>query len=114
LKFTNELYHSLTRKIAWEAVFRIRVSFGFNQVLLLVIKFKLLCCRLPLMGTSRLRQRQLTLCCVLLSTRIKLLCMRSRRMTLPRKKHQGRLAETLLMSIFRVLCCIPLLKGRGK
>jgi hypothetical protein len=32
LKFTNELYHSLTRKIAWEAVFRIRVSFGFNQV----------------------------------------------------------------------------------
>ena len=26
LKFTNELYHNLTRKIAWEAVFRIRLS----------------------------------------------------------------------------------------
>jgi hypothetical protein len=32
LKFTNELYHNLTRKIAWEAVFRIRLSHGFNQV----------------------------------------------------------------------------------
>jgi protein transport protein SEC24 len=26
------LYHSLTRKIAWEGVFRIRVSNGFSQV----------------------------------------------------------------------------------
>jgi protein transport protein SEC24 len=26
LKFSNELYHNLTRKIAWEAVFRIRLS----------------------------------------------------------------------------------------
>ena len=32
MKFSNELYHSLTRKMAWEAVFRIRTSFGFNQV----------------------------------------------------------------------------------
>ena len=29
MKFSNELYHSLTRKIAWEAVFRIRTSAGF-------------------------------------------------------------------------------------
>ena len=29
LKFSNELYHNLTRKIAWEAVFRIRLSHGF-------------------------------------------------------------------------------------
>jgi len=32
MKFTNELYHSLTRRVAWEGVFRIRVSFGFNQL----------------------------------------------------------------------------------
>ena len=32
LKFTNELYTSLTRSNAWEAVFRIRTSMGFNQV----------------------------------------------------------------------------------
>ena len=32
LKFSNELYHNLTRKIAWEAVFRIRLSHGFNQL----------------------------------------------------------------------------------
>ena len=32
MKFSNELYHCLTRKIAWEAVFRIRTSFGFNQI----------------------------------------------------------------------------------
>lgn len=31
LKFSNELYHNLTRKHAWEAVFRIRLSHGFNQ-----------------------------------------------------------------------------------
>jgi hypothetical protein len=31
-KFQNELYHCLTRKVAWEAVFRIRTSFGYNQV----------------------------------------------------------------------------------
>lgn len=30
LKFSNELYHCLTRKLAWEGVFRIRVSFGFS------------------------------------------------------------------------------------
>lgn len=30
LKFYNELYHSLTRKTAWEGVFRIRVSLGFT------------------------------------------------------------------------------------
>lgn len=30
LKFSNELYHSLTRKTAWEAVFRIRTSLGYN------------------------------------------------------------------------------------
>ncbi len=30
LKFTSELYHNLTRKIAWEGVFRIRLSNGFN------------------------------------------------------------------------------------
>ena len=30
LKFTNELYNSLTRSCAWEAVFRIRTSTGFN------------------------------------------------------------------------------------
>jgi protein transport protein SEC24 len=30
LKFTNELYHNLTRKLAWEAVFRIRLSHGFT------------------------------------------------------------------------------------
>jgi hypothetical protein len=29
LKFSNELYHNLTRKLAWEGVFRIRVSNGF-------------------------------------------------------------------------------------
>lgn len=32
MKFSNELYHCLTRKNAWEAVFRIRTSFGFSQV----------------------------------------------------------------------------------
>ncbi len=32
MKFSNELYHSLTRKTAWEAVFRIRCSAGFIQV----------------------------------------------------------------------------------
>jgi hypothetical protein len=32
MKFTNELYNSLTRQNAWEAVFRIRTSAGFNQV----------------------------------------------------------------------------------
>ena len=32
LKFTNELYNSLTRNCAWEAVFRVRTSTGFNQV----------------------------------------------------------------------------------
>lgn len=32
MKFTNELYHCLTRRVAWEGVFRIRLSFGFNQV----------------------------------------------------------------------------------
>lgn len=32
LKFTNELYNSLTRSCAWEAVFRIRTSTGFNQI----------------------------------------------------------------------------------
>lgn len=30
MKFSNELYHSLTRRTAWEAVFRIRCSNGFN------------------------------------------------------------------------------------
>lgn len=32
LKFSNELYHNITRKLAWEAVFRIRLSHGFNQI----------------------------------------------------------------------------------
>ena len=32
LKFSNELYHNLTRKIAWEAVFRIRLSQGYQQL----------------------------------------------------------------------------------
>lgn len=32
LKFSNELYHNLSRKLAWEAVFRIRLSHGFNQI----------------------------------------------------------------------------------
>ena len=32
MKFTNELYHCLTRKQAWESVFRIRTSAGFKQV----------------------------------------------------------------------------------
>mmetsp|Transcript_10173 Transcript_10173/g.10149 ORF Transcript_10173/g.10149 Transcript_10173/m.10149 type:complete len:87 (-) Transcript_10173:66-326(-) len=32
MKFTNELYHSLTRRQAWEGVFRIRTSFGFSQL----------------------------------------------------------------------------------
>lgn len=31
MKFTNELYNNLTRKNAWEAVFRIRTSAGFTQ-----------------------------------------------------------------------------------
>ena len=32
MKFSNELYHNLTRKHAWEAVFRIRLSQGFTQL----------------------------------------------------------------------------------
>jgi len=32
LKFTNELYTSLTRSIGWESVFRVRTSAGFNQI----------------------------------------------------------------------------------
>eukprot|EP00347_Sterkiella_histriomuscorum_P022014 403331985 len=32
LKFSNELYHSLVRRVAWEGVFRIRTSQGFNQI----------------------------------------------------------------------------------
>lgn len=32
LKFTNELYNNLTRDCAWEAVFRVRTSTGFNQI----------------------------------------------------------------------------------
>ena len=32
LKFTNELYGNLTRQNAWEAVFRIRTSAGWNQI----------------------------------------------------------------------------------
>ena len=32
MKFTNELYNSLTRAQGWESVFRIRTSQGFNQV----------------------------------------------------------------------------------
>ena len=32
MKFTNELYNALTRKQAWESVFRIRTSAGFNQI----------------------------------------------------------------------------------
>lgn len=32
MKFTNELYHNLTRPCAWEAVFRIRISYGFKQL----------------------------------------------------------------------------------
>jgi protein transport protein SEC24 len=32
MKFSNELYHCLTRRVAWEAVFRIRTSTGFNQI----------------------------------------------------------------------------------
>lgn len=31
LKFSNELYNCLTRSCAWEAVFRIRTSTGYNQ-----------------------------------------------------------------------------------
>jgi len=30
MKFTNELYTCLTRAQAWESVFRIRTSAGFN------------------------------------------------------------------------------------
>lgn len=30
-KFTNELYHTMTRKMAWESVFRIRLSHGFKH-----------------------------------------------------------------------------------
>jgi len=29
MKFTNELYHCLTRRNAWEAVFRVRTTLGF-------------------------------------------------------------------------------------
>ena len=32
LKFSNELHHNLTRNIAWESVFRVRLSHGFNQI----------------------------------------------------------------------------------
>lgn len=32
MKFTNELYTCLTRQHAWESVFRIRTSAGFNQI----------------------------------------------------------------------------------
>ena len=32
LKFTNDLYNSLTRSCGWEAVFRVRTSTGFNQI----------------------------------------------------------------------------------
>ena len=32
MKFSNELYHNLSRKNAWEADFRIRLSQGFNQI----------------------------------------------------------------------------------
>jgi len=32
LKLSNELYTNLTRKHSWEAVFRIRLSQGFNQI----------------------------------------------------------------------------------
>ena len=32
MKFSNELYHCLTRKMAWESVFRIRTSTGFSQL----------------------------------------------------------------------------------
>ena len=31
LRFTNELYNALTRETAWESVFRVRTSAGFNQ-----------------------------------------------------------------------------------
>jgi phage anti-repressor protein len=31
MKFTNELYSSLTQPVAWESVFRIRTSYGFTQ-----------------------------------------------------------------------------------
>ena len=30
MKFTNELYTNLTRANAWESVFRVRTSAGFN------------------------------------------------------------------------------------
>ena len=30
LKFSNELYQNLSRNIAWESVFRIRLSYGFK------------------------------------------------------------------------------------
>jgi protein transport protein SEC24 len=32
LKFSNELYHNLTRNTAWEAVFRVRVSNGYHHI----------------------------------------------------------------------------------
>jgi hypothetical protein len=32
MKFTNELYGTLTRSQAWEAVFRVRTTQGFNQI----------------------------------------------------------------------------------
>jgi protein transport protein SEC24 len=31
-KFSNELYHNITRPAAWESVFRIRLSAGWNQI----------------------------------------------------------------------------------
>lgn len=33
LKFTNELYHVLTRQMAWESVFRVRISNGWREVI---------------------------------------------------------------------------------
>jgi protein transport protein SEC24 len=33
LKFTNELYHALTRQTAWESVFRVRISNGWKEVI---------------------------------------------------------------------------------
>jgi hypothetical protein len=32
MTFTNELYHCLTRRQAWESVFRVRTSAGFQQI----------------------------------------------------------------------------------
>jgi len=35
LKFQNELYHILTRQMAWESVFRVRISNGWREVITL-------------------------------------------------------------------------------